>query len=140
MMSCFSVISRLKLRRFFEKIRMAFEEITPQSLRFWQSDESSKEYWQRISRQHCCSLTFLRHSIPYREKRWNRYFNHYNDALWKHESNGLLTWWRNQLLHHSCWSLIRRYIGSAYGVMVIIIGNGHDDSSSNPRQDWLHFT
>ena len=25
--------------------------------------------------------------------------------------------------------------GGAHGVMVIIIGNGHGDSSSNPRQD-----
>ena len=26
------------------------------------------------------------------------------------------------------------------GVMVIIAGNGHGDMSSNPGQDWLHFT
>ena len=26
------------------------------------------------------------------------------------------------------------------GVMVIIVGNGHGDSSSNPGRDWLHFT
>ena len=25
------------------------------------------------------------------------------------------------------------------GIMVIIVGNGHGDRSSNPRQDWLHF-
>ena len=25
------------------------------------------------------------------------------------------------------------------GVMVIVIGNGHGDTSSNPGQDWLHF-
>ena len=30
--------------------------------------------------------------------------------------------------------------GGAHGVMVIVIGNGHDDTSSNPGQDWLHFT
>ena len=28
----------------------------------------------------------------------------------------------------------------ARGVMVIVIGNGHGDTSSNPRRDWLHFT
>ena len=28
----------------------------------------------------------------------------------------------------------------ACGVMVIIVGNGHGDTSSNPGQDWLHFT
>ena len=28
----------------------------------------------------------------------------------------------------------------APGVMVIVVENGHSDTSSNPRQDWLHFT
>ena len=27
-----------------------------------------------------------------------------------------------------------------YGVMVIVVGNGHGDTSSNPGRDWLHFT
>ena len=31
-------------------------------------------------------------------------------------------------------------MGGARGVMVIVIGNGHDDTSSNPGRDWLHFT
>ena len=31
-------------------------------------------------------------------------------------------------------------LGGAHGVMVIIIGNGHGDTSSNPGRDWLHFT
>ena len=30
--------------------------------------------------------------------------------------------------------------GGARGVMVIVAGNGHGDASSNPGQDWLHFT
>ena len=30
--------------------------------------------------------------------------------------------------------------GGACGVMSIIVGNGHGDTSSNPRRDWLHFT
>ena len=25
-------------------------------------------------------------------------------------------------------------------VMVIVVGNEHGDTSSNPGQDWLHFT
>ena len=29
--------------------------------------------------------------------------------------------------------------GGACGVMVIVVGNGHDDTSSNPGRDWLHF-
>ena len=28
----------------------------------------------------------------------------------------------------------------ALGVMVIVVENGHDDTSSNPGWDWLHFT
>ena len=26
------------------------------------------------------------------------------------------------------------------GVMVIVVGKGHGDTSSNPGRDWLHFT
>ena len=29
--------------------------------------------------------------------------------------------------------------GGARGVVVIVVGNGHD-TSSNPGRDWLHFT
>ena len=37
--------------------------------------------------------------------------------------------------------LINLYIiGGARGVMVIAVGNGHGDTSSNPGRDWLHFT
>ena len=28
----------------------------------------------------------------------------------------------------------------ACGVMVIVVGIGHGDMSSNPGRDWLHFT
>ena len=30
--------------------------------------------------------------------------------------------------------------GGARGAMVIVVGNGHGDTSSNPGRDWLHFT
>ena len=30
--------------------------------------------------------------------------------------------------------------GGARGVMVIVVGNGYGDTSSNPGRDWLHFT
>ena len=30
--------------------------------------------------------------------------------------------------------------GGARGVMVIVVGNGHGDTSSNPGWNWLHFT
>ena len=32
------------------------------------------------------------------------------------------------------------WIRGAHGVMVIVVGNGHGDTSSNPGRDWLHFT
>ena len=32
------------------------------------------------------------------------------------------------------------FYGGASGVMVIVVGNGHGDTSSNPGRDWLHFT
>ena len=37
-------------------------------------------------------------------------------------------------------TLIRLLIGSACGVIVIVVGNEHGDTSSNPGRDWLHFT
>ena len=30
--------------------------------------------------------------------------------------------------------------GGARGVLVIVVGNGHSDTGSNPERDWLHFT
>ena len=30
--------------------------------------------------------------------------------------------------------------GGTHGAMVIVVGNGHGDSSSNPGREWLHFT
>ena len=38
-------------------------------------------------------------------------------------------------------SLEQGYLyGGARGVMVIVTGYGHGDTSSIPGQDWLHFT
>ena len=31
-------------------------------------------------------------------------------------------------------------LGGVCGVMVIVVGNGHGDTSSNPGRDWLHYT
>ena len=35
---------------------------------------------------------------------------------------------------------VRVPFGGARGVMVILVGNGHGDVSSNPGRDWWHFT
>ena len=32
------------------------------------------------------------------------------------------------------------YFEGARGVIVIVVGNEHGDTSSNPGRDWLHFT
>ena len=34
----------------------------------------------------------------------------------------------------------RLLFGGARGVIVIVVGNEHGDTSSNPGRDWLHFT
>ena len=40
-----------------------------------------------------------------------------------------------------CTSLIKyECVNGARGVMVIVVGNGHGDTSSNPGRDWLHST
>ena len=40
-----------------------------------------------------------------------------------------------------CLYIYKHYVlGSARGVMIIVVENGFDDTSSNPGQDWLHFT
>ena len=31
------------------------------------------------------------------------------------------------------------YDGGGRGIVVIVVGNGHGDTSSNPGRDWLHF-
>ena len=36
--------------------------------------------------------------------------------------------------------LIKWLIGGARGVKIIVVGNGHGDTSSNSRRGWLHFT
>ena len=45
-----------------------------------------------------------------------------------------------------CWwfslrfDLLKCLFGGARSVMVIVVGNEHGDTSSNPRRGWLHFT
>ena len=58
----------LKVRKFWGKIRTAFGEIDSQLLKFWLLVESSKEYAQKMSRQHFCLLIFPRYLIPSTEQ------------------------------------------------------------------------
>ena len=44
------------------------------------------------------------------------------------------------LLHGGVREGTTPFLGGARGVMVIVAGYGHGDTSSNPGQDWLHFT
>ena len=41
---------------------------------------------------------------------------------------------------YSTYLTISQFIGGACGVMAIIEGYGHGDTSSNPGPDWLYFT
>ena len=43
---------------------------------------------------------------------------------------------------HSKWciSIVRSNYGGTCGVMFIVVGNEHGDTSSNPRRNWLYFT
>ena len=43
-------------------------------------------------------------------------------------------------LHKKKNQIIPYSFGGARGVVVIVVGNGHGDTSSNPGRDWLHFT
>ena len=47
---------------------------------------------------------------------------------------------RGKQLQHRTRAYQQGTIAGARGVMVIVIGNGHGDTSSNPGRDWLHFT
>ena len=38
------------------------------------------------------------------------------------------------------WRRLCSSFGGARGVMVIVVGNEHGDTSSNPGRDWFHFT
>ena len=35
--------------------------------------------------------------------------------------------------------MVKKLFGVARGVVVIVVGNGHGDTSSNPGRDLLHF-
>ena len=48
---------------------------------------------------------------------------------------------RNHVRDHDFRGLsIELFYGGARGVMIIVIRNGHGDTSSNPGRDRLHFT
>ena len=50
------------------------------------------------------------------------------------------TYWGAMM--HMCWCehVYMSMYGGARGVMAIVVGIGHGDTSSNPGRDWLHFT
>ena len=55
--------------------------------------------------------------------------------------------WLQTLISNSTTCLSHRVISwfevhqlPAHGVIVIVLGNEHGDTSSNPGRDWLHFT
>ena len=36
--------------------------------------------------------------------------------------------------------LLSKILNAYHGVVIIVVGKGHGDTSSNPGRDWLHFT
>ena len=59
------------------------------------------------------------------------------------ESYSISYWLKFLSTHYVHWSemvIISRQMGGARGVMVIVVGNGHGDTSSNPGRGGLHFT
>ena len=48
---------------------------------------------------------------------------------------------KKHILVFCCVSWLYNYnLRGARGVMVIVVGNGHSETSSNPKRSWLHFT
>ena len=56
------------------------------------------------------------------------------DDLWIH------IFWIKRLLYKINRTPIHYIDGGARGVIVIVVGIGHGDTSSNPGRGWLHFT
>ena len=47
--------------------------------------------------------------------------------------------------YYEAWKIVAGSMTTTYhmlsrGVVVIVVGNGHGDTSSNPGRDWLQFT
>ena len=49
-------------------------------------------------------------------------------------------WLKHKDIHQGRLHSFAQDIKDDCGVMVIVVGNGHGDTSSNPGRDWLHFT
>ena len=51
-------------------------------------------------------------------------------------------WYLNYAFYESICAHIYKdvYIDKGVCGIIVIEGNGHSDTSSNPGQDWLHFT
>ena len=74
--------------------------------------------------------------------KWRTNQNHPNYSIVKKQSE---YWEESCRLEETCCLLDspgkdHQLNGGARGVMVIVIGNGHGDASSNPGRGWLHFT
>ena len=60
-----------------------------------------------------------------------------------HSTVTLSTFTRGSLVKWGMWETqylqLNQFVYIYGGVMVIVAGYGHGDTSSNPRPDWLHF-
>ena len=59
-------------------------------------------------------------------------------VCWRGELNSAVSSWAVFLFSFLLYTI--KCQPFARGVMVIVVGNGHGDTSSNPGRRWLHFT
>ena len=94
---------------------------TVHNFRFWLTAESLKEYVQKNLE---ATLYFIDSSKAFDSIHTmeqilfacglHKETYGCNDGLNKQKSNGSLTWWRQQLLGHNCWILMKRYINTIF--------------------------
>ena len=65
--------------------------------------------------------------------KWKKSGNLFNDPY----KNSKIKGWAEKFID---WKVYMMIIRGARGVMVIVVGNVHGDTSWNPGQDWLHLT
>ena len=84
-------------------------------------------------------VTFMFHSffISLARSRYSSFFSYSFSFIFILWSAGIA---KSTTLQILCFLLIIIRSGVVRGVMVIVVGNGHGDTSSNPGRDWLHFT
>ena len=69
------------------------------------------------------------------EAKYKKYYNNSIDKFLKNILNE-----KHRHIWLNIYNLLIKLNGDARGVIVIVVGNGYDNTSTNPGRDWLHFT